>query len=153
MKYLFSFWGKVRKGKNRGKRLGFPTANIRLHRKIPEGIYISETKIKQTSGIYSSSESGFAGESKSNSSRQARTIKYNIFPSLTFIGRAKTFNENLYQGETYIFSFNNSLYNQYISVKLIKKIRGNQKFNSEKELIKQMQSDKKIAGKFFKINV
>lgn len=123
MKYLFSFWGKVRHGKNRGKRLGFPTANIRLNRKIPEGIYISETKMDGK-----------------------------IFPSLTFVGRAKTFNENIYQGENYIFDFNKSLYNQWLSVRLIKKIRENQKFNSEEELIRQMKKDKKVTEKYFRIS-
>jgi len=41
------FWGKVRKHNQRGKKLGFPTANVNLRKKIPEGIYISQTKIGQ----------------------------------------------------------------------------------------------------------
>jgi FAD synthase len=38
MKSLFLFWGKVKKGKERGKSLGFPTANIALYKNIPEGV-------------------------------------------------------------------------------------------------------------------
>lgn len=37
------FSGKVIKGKQKGKTLGFPTANISLNQKIPLGIYISTT--------------------------------------------------------------------------------------------------------------
>ncbi|RJQ38416.1 hypothetical protein C4559_01340 [Candidatus Microgenomates bacterium] len=117
-----SIKGKVKKGKNRGKNLGFPTANVNLRKKIPEGIYISKTKIKGKA--------------------------YN---SLTFIGKAKTYNENLFQAETFIFDFNKPLYDSWISIFLIKKIRENKKFNSEKELIKQMEEDKKIAGKYFNL--
>ena len=45
MKTLFILRGKVKKGKSRGKFLGFPTANINLHKKIPEGIYASIVKL------------------------------------------------------------------------------------------------------------
>lgn len=120
MKYLYKFRGKVRRGKDRGKRLGFPTANTNLWQKIPEGVYISKTRFSNK-----------------------------IYPSLTFIGRAKTFNENLYQAETYIFSFNQSLYKQFISVKLIKKIRGSMAFSSEKALQKQIGEDIKKTKEFF----
>lgn len=112
MRPLYQFWGKVRKGKKRGKRLGFPTVNIKLWKKIPEGVYISKTKIKGK-----------------------------IHPSLTFIGRAKTFNETSYRAETYILSFNKSLYHTWISIRLFKKIRNVQRFNSKEDLIKQIQKD------------
>lgn len=120
MKPLYAFCGKVRRGKDRGKRLGFPTANTNLWQKIPEGVYISKT-----------------------------SFKGKIYPSLTFIGRAKTFNEKKYQAETYLFSFNNSLYGQFIFAKLIKKLRDNIKFKSEKELVEQMKKDKKQAEDYF----
>lgn len=120
MKYLYEFEGKVRKGKDRGKRLGFPTANMDLSQKIPEGVYISETIFEQKT-----------------------------HPSLTFIGRAKTFNEYQYQAETYVLNFNQDLYGQTIEVKLLKKLRDNKKFGSEQELIDQMEKDKKQAEDYF----
>lgn len=117
------FWGKVKKAHQRGKKLGFPTANVNLSNPDligAEGIYISKTKIDKK-----------------------------IFTSLTFIGKSKTFNEKKFQSETYILDFNKNIYGKFISVELIKKIRENKKFNSVKELISQMKKDEIVARKYF----
>ena len=120
--FMYKFWGKVRKQSQRGKKLGFPTANVSLHRNIPEGIYISTTKL--------------AG---------------NIYKSITFIGRAKTFGESSFGSETYLLDFSRNIYDRWISVKLLKKIRANKKFDSAAELINQMKKDEKEARKFFSL--
>lgn len=117
---MYKFWGKVRKANLRGKRLGFPTANINLSKQIPEGIYISKTKI---------------GDKQ--------------YYSLTFIGRAKTFNEEKFQAETYILDFKKDIYNRWLTVTILSKIRGNKKFDSAEELIKQMKKDEQKARKYF----
>lgn len=114
------FWGKVRKHKQRGRELGFPTANINLWKNIPEGIYIS--KIRMQDKQYS---------------------------SLTFIGQAKTFNEKKFHAETYILDFHQNIYGKWISISLLKKIRGNIKFKSAEELVAQMQKDEKEAREYF----
>lgn len=114
------FWGKVRQGKKRGRNLGFPTINIALYKKIPEGIYVSCTKIHNKK-----------------------------HPSLTFIGKAKTFGEKTYQAETYIFSFRKDVYNEWVSVTLLEKIRENKKFQSVEELLSQMKDDLEKARKYF----
>ena len=66
--------GIVKKGRQKGKALGFPTANISLNKKIPQGIYVSLTNYNGT-----------------------------IYPSLSYIGNEQVletyildFNENLY---------------------------------------------------------
>lgn len=117
---MYKFWGKVRKANLRGRKLGFPTANVNLNKDIPEGIYLSRTKVNKI-----------------------------FYPSLTFIGKAKTFNEQKFQAETYILDFNENMYGEWISVFLLKKIRENKKFKSAEELIKQMEKDKHIARNFF----
>ncbi len=120
MKPLYVFWGKVREGKKRGRKLEFPTANIRLSKMIPSGIYASVVKLKGTS-----------------------------YQAITFIGEAKTFDETLYQAETYIFDFTRSIYMYWLSVRLLKKLRENKKFSSAQILIRQMEKDKKNAQRFF----
>lgn len=114
------FWGKVRIDKQRGRQLGFPTANVNLHKNISEGIYISKIKLENK-----------------------------IYNSLTFIGKSKTFDEEKFQSETYILDFNKNIYGKYICVNLIKKIRENKKFNSEKTLIDQIKKDEIVARKYF----
>ncbi len=116
------FWGKVRKDKQRGRGLGFPTANLNLHKNIPEGIYISKTKVQKKT-----------------------------YPSVTFIGKVKTFNEKEYKAETFILDFDRNIYNQWISVTLLKKIRSNKKFSNKKNLIRQMKKDESLARKYFPV--
>lgn len=121
LRLSLKIWGKVRKANLRGKKLGFPTANINLTKKYPSGIYVSKTKINN---VY--------------------------YPSLTFIGVAKTFGEKTFQAETYILNFSSNLYGKWITVELLKKIRENKKFQSAKELVEQMKEDEKRAREYFK---
>lgn len=117
---MYKFWGKVRTHNKRGKKLGFPTANVNLTKSIADGIYISKTKID--------------GQE---------------YKSLTFIGIAKTFDEKRFHSETFILDFNQNIYGKWISVELIKKIRENKKFDSAQDLIKQMKKDEQEARKYF----
>lgn len=122
MQYEFTFFGKVVQGKSRGKALGFPTANISLHKDIPDGIYLSHV-----------------------------SLDTKIYPALTFIGSAKTFGETDKKAEVYFLSLNKDLYGKRITIMLIKKIRNNKKFNSEKKLVEQMEKDKQKALEYFKL--
>lgn len=116
--------GKVRKGASRGKQLGFPTANIFLHKKVEEGIYLAKVKVGDKT--------------------------YN---ALTFIGSAKTFNEKDVKAESYLLDFSGSLYDKWITVYLLKKLRENQKFSSANDLVVQMEKDLLVAQEFFASNV
>ena len=118
---MILFWGKVQQGHGRGKDLSFPSANVNLNKHITEGIYLSKTKI----------------EGK-------------IYPSLTFIGAAVTFNDTKYHSETYLLDFSGNLYNKWISVQLLKKIRENKKFNKTQDLVKQMKKDERVSRNYFK---
>ena len=119
---LYVLEGMGVKGNKRGKKLGFPTANIRLTQNIPEGIYASEVLINNK-----------------------------LHKAATFIGAAKTFAEDLVQAESYLLYFSADLYGKKITVKLYNKIRGNKKFTSAEELIEQMKKDvdkvRKLMGK------
>lgn len=121
------FWGKVQKGDKRGRELGYPTANMRLHRRIEEGVYMSV--------IYSLSLR-LDGKSK-------------WLPALTFIGSAKTFGKKDYKAETWILDFNRNLYGRFLTVKLLKKLRGNIRFENAEGLIEQMKNDEIAAREYF----
>ena len=115
------FRGKVIQGKKRGRKLGFPTVNVRLHKALAEGIFVSETKVDDK-----------------------------WYKSVSFVGAAKTFDETEIFGETYIFDFKRDIYGKWVSVRLLAKIRDNQNFKTEAELIERVEKDKKEALLFFK---
>src|SRR5690348_10272493 len=105
---MITLKGKVIKGAQRGKDLGFPTANIPVKKKIEEGIYVSKVLFDD--------------------------LSYN---ALTFIGKAETFSEKEIKSESYLLDFSGDLYGKIITVELLKKIRDNKKFDHVDELIKQ----------------
>ena len=117
---MYKFWGKVRQHNQRGRNLGFPTANVNLYKKIPEGVYVSLTRVDGK-----------------------------VYKSATFVGKVKTFNETKFHSETYILNFTKNIYGKWISVKLLKKIRANKKFDSAEKLVEQMKKDEQKAREYF----
>ena len=124
MNILFEFSGKVIHGQKRGKGLGFPTANFRIDPSTPPGTYLSTT-----------------------------TVLEKVYPSITFIGTVDTFDETDFIGESYILDFDQDIYGEKIIVKIIKKLRDNQKFESEQKLIEQMKKDEEEAKDYFSSKV
>jgi riboflavin kinase/FMN adenylyltransferase len=105
--------GKVIKGNQIGRKLGFPTVNIITQNSIlPEGVF--ETKIK---------------------------IGQDAFGSITNIGYSPTFSKKVKRVETHIVDFKNMIYGQKIRLFFKKKLRDEQKFNSRNELKKQIEKD------------
>lgn len=122
-KPLYIVQGEIIRGKNRGKKLGIPTINMKTLLDIPHGVYISQAKIGNK--------------------------KYN---SVSFIGEAKTFDEKEVYLETLILDFNEDIYGLSVEVSLLKKIRENLKFAAPADLVNQIEKDKKQAREFFDRN-
>lgn len=114
------FKGIVKKNLGRGAKLGFPTANIDVPKATNDGIYTAIT--------------------------YCNTVTYY---SIVFIGAAETFGESDRKAEVYLLDFDGDLYGQQIEVEVIKKIRDNQKFESEAELVDQMKKDEQVARELF----
>lgn len=115
--YLIS--GIVQKGDQKGRLLGFPTANLLAP---PE-------KCLPSFGVY-------------KSQLQLNNTRYN---SITYIGRKPTFSSKKTWVETHIFDFSADLYDQNVSIHLEKKIRDEIKFVSEEALKTQIQKDIKCC--------
>lgn len=121
-KYLGRYYklrGKVVHGKQRGSRLlNFPTANLKqsFPYVVPiDGVYLTLTNVRGKD-----------------------------YYGLTNIGSNPTFEEGDDKKiETYIFDFNQSIYDENISIEFIEFLRPDYKFNSAEELIAQMNKDKK----------
>ena len=120
MQELYKISGRVVQGDQRGKALGFPTANMRLHKKIPQGIYAGQV-----------------------------LINGKIYNAATFVGSAKTFMQTQIQVESFLFDFNGNLYGKWLTVRLFTKIRGNKKFDSVDKLVAQMHKDVEKIKDFF----
>jgi riboflavin kinase / FMN adenylyltransferase len=131
--------GQVIHGKKRGKALGYPTANFVLTEHVEEGIYVSEARI---GSIRDKGEIGEIGSS-------GGLGEWKWLPSVTFVGAAETFGEHDVKVETYILDFDEDIYGKKLNVKLIKKIRDNEKFVSVEELVSQIGCDIDITRKYF----
>ena len=110
--------GIVEKGFQRGRKLGFPTINIGLKNTIvpKHGVYAVLIKIL--------------------SNNKQRTLK-----GAASIGSRPTYGDYEPNIEVFIFDFDENLYGAYVSISLVKFIRPELKFNSEVELISQMDED------------
>lgn len=123
----FSVSGEVVHGRQLGRRLGMPTANV-----IPP-----MHKIMPPNGVYSS-----------------RTIVgANVYHSVTNIGHNPTVAENNSKRmETYVYDFSGSLYGQEIEVQLFKFERPEMKFDGLEALKNQIHRDKAATMEFFGIH-
>ena len=122
----YTLSGIVEHGQGRGKKIGFPTANLRPlknNKAIPKvGVYAVKIMIddRQWDGMMN-------------------------------IGFRPTFKDNVKKSlEVHIFDFNKKIYGKNITVEFVKRMRGETTFKNSKELIKQLEKDKKIAQNILK---
>lgn len=113
----FPIWGKVIKGKGRGKKLSFPTANL----KIPS------FKLLPPPGVY-------GGRCLFNST---------FYPVLLNVGTRPTFGEEERVVEVHVLNFRGELYGRVLRVEVIEKIREIEKFPSLSALKKKIEEDKR----------
>ena len=118
----WSIEGTVQKGRQQGKKIGFPTCNIDIKDYIiaMPGVYAVSVKQKNSK---------------------------NPLKAIANLGYRPTFNQKKILLEVHIFNFSGNLYNKYLSVEFIKFIRKEKKFDNVNQLRKQIQSDLKIAKK------
>jgi riboflavin kinase/FMN adenylyltransferase len=114
--------GIVQKGRQQGKKIGFPTCNIDIKDYVISMPGVYAVKVKQK-----------------NSNKPLKAIAN--------LGYRPTFNQKKILLEVHIFNFSGNLYNKYLSVEFVKFIRKEKKFKNVNQLKKQIQSDLKIAKK------
>ncbi len=118
--YNYSITGKVVKGKQLGRTIGFPTANIEIneaYKLIPKkGVYIVSSFIENQ-------------------------LVYGIMN----IGNRPTLNGDTQTIEVHFLNFNKDIYNQNIEIVFIKYIREEVKFKSLADLKTQITKDQSFA--------
>lgn len=119
----FSLEGVVIKGEGRGKKIGFPTANIQVSPDliVPQmGVYVTRTVHKD--------------------------MTYN---SITNIGNNPTFKAiHQLHIETNLFDFETDIYGEKLDIEFLHKIRNEIKFPTVNDLIAQIKTDVVFAKEF-----
>jgi riboflavin kinase/FMN adenylyltransferase len=127
--HTFTISGKVVKGMQLGRKLGFPTANIAydsLEKIIPKnGVYYTITKIKDKEHV-----------------------------SITNIGTKPSVQKSsTISIETHILDYKQSIYGQNISIIFYDRIRNEIKFNKIQDLIDQITKDIEIVRKLNSLQI
>jgi riboflavin kinase/FMN adenylyltransferase len=115
--YPFQFEGKVVKGDQIGRTIGFPTANL---------AYIDPDKIHIGEGVYAVSV----------------TINSRNFKGMLSIGKRPTLNDTQERVEVNIFDFDDEIYDQLVTVMVHHFIRPQYKYDNLHLLTEQIEKDK-----------
>ena len=115
----YSISGKVVHGEKRGRKIGFPTANIHMRHNRPPLKGVFAVKFQKHFGV----------------------ANLGIRPSIK--------GEKKLQLEVHLLNFSSDLYGQHVSVIFLKKLRDEKKFKSLDELKEQIKLDVIEAKLFF----
>ena len=113
--YNFLIKGKIIKGKQLGRTIGFPTANIKINDNLlipKKGVYVTSVYIDD-----------------------------NIYYGATNIGYNPTVKGESLSIETNILEFSEDIYGKIIKLEFLERIRDEKKFNSIDELKLQLKKD------------
>ena len=111
----FAIEGVVRRGRQLGRTLGFPTANVALEDYVAPRLGIYATRTRMADG--------------------------RLLPSVSNIGKNPTVGEVEARLETHIFDFDEDIYGEVIETSLIAYLRPEVKFDGLPALIEQMGLD------------
>ncbi len=117
--------GKVVRGKGRGAKLGFPTANIE----------VAKDKLVPAHGVY-------AGKSQIQNPKSQQGSKY--YKCVMNIGSRPTFGEEKFAIEVHIPGFHGNLRGRTIQVELFKRLRDEIHFSDVEKLKAQIGKDVRI---------
>ena len=118
----WSIEGKVQKGKQLGKKIGFPTANIDIKDYVLASPGVYAVRIKKQKGIIA-------------------------LKGIANLGYRPTFNGKKILLEVHLFNFSGNLYNKYLTVEFKKFIRKEKRFKNIDQLKKQIKVDLLVAKK------
>lgn len=118
----FSIEGKIKEGEKRGRKLGFPTANLDTDWELlpKRGVYVTWAHLPQ---------------------KRLRSI--------TNIGFRPTFGENRLLIETHIIDFKDNLYSEPLRIEFIDRLRDEERFESVDALVAQISRDVERAKEIF----
>ena len=121
----YSMHGRVMEGDHLGQRLGFPTANIRLHRRVaPLG------------GIFAVRVLGVGDQP---------------LPGVASLGTRPTVNGTEPLLEAHVFDFHGDLYRRHLEIEFVAKLREERKFASLEAMVMEMHEDARRAREVLRV--
>lgn len=115
----YALRGEVIRGAERGRSLGFPTANLA----------VEPLRATPADGVYAT----FA------------IFEGRRYPSVTNIGTRPTFEDGARLAETYILGYRGDLYGNELRIELVERLRDERRFSSVAGLVEQMNKDAQRA--------
>ncbi len=119
----YDMCGRVAHGDQRGRTIGFPTANIHLHRRVTP-VY----------GVYAVLLSG---------------PELRPWPGIANVGRRPTVQGVREQMEVHLLDYQGDLYGRHVKVDFLHYLRPEQRFESLDALRQQIQRDEQAARAYF----
>jgi len=116
----YSISGKVVRGAQLGRKLGFPTANVHMRHERPA-----------LTGVYAVKLDGLEG-----------VANLGVRPTVSGVPKLLL--------EVHLFDFNGDLYDRHVHVEFFHKIRDEMKFDGLAALSAQIAKDAQVARNFFK---
>ncbi len=128
LNYTYRITGKVVHGEQLGRKLGYPTANVKLsasYKKLPkQGVYAVSVLI--------------------NTEKHYGMLSIGVRPTIN--------NRNKQSIEVHIFDFNQSIYEQEITIFFHQYIREELKLENLDQLVAHMQNDEKQVKHYFSLD-
>lgn len=111
----FGLLGRVVHGEERGRSLGFPTANLEVNsgQALPsDGVYVTRAYLGN-----------------------------NAYPSVTNVGKRPTFGQGERTIEVYLLDFEGGIYGEELRIELLERLRSERYFSDPAELKAQIEED------------
>ncbi len=122
----YSMSGRVVYGQQRGREMGFPTANLDLHRReSPLG------------GIFAASVRGLGPMA---------------LPAIAYVGNRPILDSSKWVLEVHLFDFSENIYGRHIDVEFVEKIRDDLPFTDFDALARQIALDCRVARRLLNLN-
>lgn len=119
----FRICGRVAPGQQRGRTIGFHTANIRLHRAV-----------SPVKGVFAVQVHGLGGQPLNG---------------VANLGTRPTVDGSYFVLEVHLFDFDEDIYGRHLDVELCRKLRDEKKFDSFESLKQQIEADAREARAYF----
>lgn len=154
---LYSIRGQVAYGCQRGRLLGFPTANL-----VPDtvmlprpGVYATLASLPGTGApalpVLASDAVHTLETFRSASPDSEKTSAEQVWPAVTNIGHNPTFGGSPLRVETHLLGFSGDIYGTQLEVAFVQRLRDEMRFPDAKALKAQIHRDSRQAEYFFNI--